>query len=577
MQAVHDILSYGIAPSALTRYDHQVFPGAVPRSFVGPLLLAILSYPFLLFWRIAGVVKTSADVQVVVRLCLAAVNVTSIAYFCQETFASASSPAKGNGLSTSENERRQAVLFLIVTAAQFHFAFWASRTIPNSLALPLVTVALAMVCRSIGTNNKDKHRVSSDARTAIWFLTFSAVVLRLEIAATLIPVGLYLLATRMISVWAALKTGIVSSFFSIGLTMAIDTYFWQDLSNSQAKGIFGILASSLRNLTSGDQSKPLWPELHALLFNVVDGKSSEWGVSPWHAYATSLIPKLLAFTGPLVVIGAVELLRDRSGVVKARARFLLLSAATHVAILSMLGHKEWRFAFYTLPALNVVAAIGAGRLTRSRQGTIVLSALLLLQLGLSWFTGYLSSINYPGGEALRLLHQQLDQEGDGSRPIKVHIDVLPAMTGVTLFQSTRLDRFSGVLPASCASDECWVYDKTEDLPVSGPEAVQAWSTFTHLITEAPECRTLQDQKGELLAETGQLFEPIAFPISSFAGLRRKAISQIKSDLLKLPREIASSLSSTDTDKETLLGALIRLASPIIVVKQPSVWLCRRKL
>ncbi|KAJ9476837.1 Dol-P-Man:Man(7)GlcNAc(2)-PP-Dol alpha-1,6-mannosyltransferase [Pseudozyma hubeiensis] len=369
----------------------------------------------------------------------------------------------------------------------------------------------------------------------------------------------------------------MSATVSIGLTTAIDTYFWQDLSNSQAKGILEILALSLRNLTTDDRPKLLWPELHALLFNVVDGKSSEWGVSPWHAYVTSLIPKLLAFTGPLVVIGAVEVLRDRSIVVKARARFLLLTAVTHVAALSMLGHKEWRFAFYTLPALNVVAAIGAGRLLRSGQGKFVLVALLSLQLGLSWFTGYLSSINYPGGEALRLLHQQLNQEKHGSGPITIHIDVLPAMTGVTLFQSTRLDRFSGALPASCASNECWVYDKTENLPTSGPEAVQAWSTFTHLISEAPECRVLEDQKGDALPDTKQLFEPFAPPIYSFAGLRRKAISQIKSDLLKLPGEVASTLKTKDADREDSLGAMIRLASPIIVVQQPSVWLCRRKI
>ncbi len=34
MQAVHDVLSYGIGREALARYDHQVFPGAVPRSFI---------------------------------------------------------------------------------------------------------------------------------------------------------------------------------------------------------------------------------------------------------------------------------------------------------------------------------------------------------------------------------------------------------------------------------------------------------------------------------------------------------------------------------------------------------------
>lgn len=52
IQAVHDILTYGLPRSNVweqfhSQYDHMVFPGAVPRTFVGALILALLTRPLL--------------------------------------------------------------------------------------------------------------------------------------------------------------------------------------------------------------------------------------------------------------------------------------------------------------------------------------------------------------------------------------------------------------------------------------------------------------------------------------------------------------------------------------------------
>ena len=53
IQAIHDILSCGIpSPWNATahfqeHYDHVMFPGAVPRTFIGALSLAGLSRPFI--------------------------------------------------------------------------------------------------------------------------------------------------------------------------------------------------------------------------------------------------------------------------------------------------------------------------------------------------------------------------------------------------------------------------------------------------------------------------------------------------------------------------------------------------
>src|SRR5438552_2893032 len=49
IQATHDVLVYGMPTTDIARklssYDHFSFPGAVPRTFLGPVLLGGLSQP----------------------------------------------------------------------------------------------------------------------------------------------------------------------------------------------------------------------------------------------------------------------------------------------------------------------------------------------------------------------------------------------------------------------------------------------------------------------------------------------------------------------------------------------------
>ena len=61
LQAVHDILTHGVMRR--DQYDHLSFPGAVPRSFIGALLLSVASLP-------AALCATSAGMQLGVRLVL---------------------------------------------------------------------------------------------------------------------------------------------------------------------------------------------------------------------------------------------------------------------------------------------------------------------------------------------------------------------------------------------------------------------------------------------------------------------------------------------------------------------------
>lgn len=81
-------------------------------------------------------------------------------------------------------------------------------------------------------------------------------------------------------------------------------------------------------------------------------------------------------------------------------------------------------------------------------------------MGTMLFVG-ISSLNYPGGEALEQLHNNVPCSVPG---VSVHISNLAAQTGVT--------RFGQVCPE-------WVYDKTEGL-----SAAQLLDRdYTHLIAE----------------------------------------------------------------------------------------------
>jgi alpha-1,6-mannosyltransferase len=109
----------------------------------------------------------------------------------------------------------------------------------------------------------------------------------------------------------------------------------------------------------------MWPELQGIYFNVVQGKSVEWGVSrfplqstilnthsyqqtsPFYSYWAVHLPKLLTGAFPFSLLGVV---------VDKRARSVALPAITFVTIMSYLGHKEWRFIIYVIPIFNLCAA-----------------------------------------------------------------------------------------------------------------------------------------------------------------------------------------------------------------------------
>jgi alpha-1,6-mannosyltransferase len=118
LQATHDILVYGTPTSSIrdrleTAYDHFTFPGAVPRTFVGPVLLAGLSQPIVHFLGFA-------HAQLIVRGLLGLFNSTALLIFRRRL-----SNAYGNGVSC---------WWTLMVVTQFHIVYYLTRTLPNMFA-----------------------------------------------------------------------------------------------------------------------------------------------------------------------------------------------------------------------------------------------------------------------------------------------------------------------------------------------------------------------------------------------------------------------------------------------------------
>lgn len=96
-----------------------------------------------------------------------------------------------------------AVFFTIFSLAQFHIPYYASRTLPNFLALPPVAYAVSQLLRG-------KYWAG------IVILTAVATVIRLEVALLVLPTALVLVLTGRMSLGSALGAGIAGGIGSLG-------------------------------------------------------------------------------------------------------------------------------------------------------------------------------------------------------------------------------------------------------------------------------------------------------------------------------------------------------------------------
>ncbi|KAI9698376.1 MAG: dolichyl-P-Man:Man(7)GlcNAc(2)-PP-dolichol alpha-1,6-mannosyltransferase [Candelina mexicana] len=301
----------------------------------------------------------------------------------------------------------------------------------------------------------DAKARSKRFRLSIYLLTLAGVIFRAELAVLLAAQVAYSFVQKRVTLTREiLPAGLGGALIGLLVTVPIDSYFWQ--------------------------STPLWPELVGFYYNAVQGKSSEWGTSAWHFYIANAVPRLMMnpLTWQLCIPLAVGMKATR------KASFdVLIPLAAFIGIYSVQPHKEWRFIVYAVPGLTAIASIGANWIWTRRSKSVIYRffSLALVASTLGSFAASLgmlaiSSLNYPGAEALNRLHELA---AGPQRVINVHLDTLSCTTGITRFSQ----KSANVSPAVEARP-LWFYDKTED-----PQRLLSpafWERFDFALAEKPE-------------------------------------------------------------------------------------------
>lgn len=412
MQAMHDMLEHG---PQLAAYDHHMYPGVVPRTFLGALGVASAAYPAHLLLRAAGgSLSTKLASQYLCRLVLGLASWLSYRQMRRSI---------GNKFGNPAGACFGALLCL-----QFHFPYYCSRSLPNTFAL-----IASMASHSLWLDGSSSR--------ALYCVAATAVVFRCDMVLLLGPMALQMLLGREVFLWSIVCSGIAVSVTALACSVAIDSYFW---------------------------GRWLHPEGIVLLFNTVENRSSEWGVAPWHWYISSALPKGLLFSLPLGAVGILSAAVKAFGSEGASHRSILYYASPaffFVGLYSVLPHKELRFILPVLPVFTMVSAVSVARLLVWAQAPsgdrfkplwtrrLLVSALTggaIVSVALVAFFSTASHYNYPGGVALQAMHSAIETDISqrallndqcsgvhSRRPARVHLDVLACVSGVTRFGEKR--------------------------------------------------------------------------------------------------------------------------------------------
>lgn len=393
-------------------WDHVQFPGVVPRTSVGAFIIGLpmkLAYYFMskdyLDWNPNNKgepdLTSQFTLQIGSRFALASFVVYSLTEITRAIH-------RKYGLSLR-------VCFSLLTVSQFHYIFYASRLIPNTFAAILANLVFA-------------SWINRQYSKSIIYIAFCVVIFRFDTSLLfgwLLFDGIFI--RKIIPFSKVMKIGAPAGLVALLITFAIDSMFW---------------------------ARPLWPELEGLHFNLWLNKSHAWGVKPFFWYIYDILPNLLIFSTPLIMLADHKITRD----------YMLVTMA-FILTYSLLPHKELRFILLVNPLLNISAASGlmnidfyinkffASDKKRPRRSfvaslifLIIISIILLGNITVSFMRSVASSYNYPGGQAALFLgsnHEFLDKAQktindnselvDPRTDVGVYVDNLAAQTGVSRF------------------------------------------------------------------------------------------------------------------------------------------------
>jgi alpha-1,6-mannosyltransferase len=238
MQAIHDLLY----TFRLSDFDHFEFPGVVPRSFLGPILVTSV---------IQWIPVSKLGMLYAVRITMAVGTWSGLVFVATHL---------------ERIQKQSGNPFLLFCMVQFHLVFWGSRTLPNVFALMGFLYALGAWI--------------SESRYSFPVMSFLLVASASIFRSELTPLGACMIVSK---VWME-QRNVVSSLVYVGLcaltcvamTIAIDSFYW---------------------------NQRIWPELQVFLFNGIENKSVAWGVHPFHFYFTNLVPKVAPLSFPIAKLG----------------------------------------------------------------------------------------------------------------------------------------------------------------------------------------------------------------------------------------------------------------------------------
>ncbi|KAF4715571.1 hypothetical protein FOZ63_005108 [Perkinsus olseni] len=317
MQAVHDFLYHG---TDLQAYDHVEFPGVVPRTFLGSLVLAVSSWPTV---RLIDLTMGHLQGNRILSLYVVRGTMAVIAAAALRRLRNACPASSKPALPATSKFIRAHTEYVgaVVDVSQQH---------PQA-----GTYSLALY-------------IERKTLTAMQVMTFTALVFRCDLLAISLALGIEVIVREVMQHSGGVRTLITSvvvvklsalkaAVYGAVLSIPLDTLMWQR----------GML---------------MWPEGWVFWFNAVENKSYLWGTEPWHWYLTNatirgLGPLLLLL--PLAALGPPVGSSDKQ--VLPLLPLLMVWYVAPASVLSLLPHKEIRFIFPSLLALAVVAACGAYR------------------------------------------------------------------------------------------------------------------------------------------------------------------------------------------------------------------------
>ena len=112
--------------------------------------------------------------------------------------------------------RDTGLYFALITCSQFHFLFYASRPLPNTICLVFVLWAFV-------------RWLEERWYAAIAMLIIGLSVFRCDVLILFVPVYLEMVLTGKVNVVKSVSFGILVGLASVAVSVVVDSYYWYGL------------------------------------------------------------------------------------------------------------------------------------------------------------------------------------------------------------------------------------------------------------------------------------------------------------------------------------------------------------